>query len=90
MAQINMHTTPEFEVELAALMRARGIPTKSEAIRVAVREAAVRARPGKRDLRTLRGLLNRLPGERLSDKSSAELLAELDAEMNEKLDRLSR
>lgn len=36
MAQINFHTTPEFERQLSVLMRLKAIPTKSEAIRIAV------------------------------------------------------
>lgn len=91
MAQINLHTTPEFEADLAALMKARRIGSKSEAIRIAVHEVAERhAPPRKRDLEALRGLIDRLPGERLTDKTAAELEAEIDAEMDEKLDRLSR
>ena len=42
--QLNLHMTPEFEKALARLMRVRGIATKSEAVRVAVIEAAERAR----------------------------------------------
>ena len=36
MPQINLHTTPEFEQQLALLMRLRALPSKSEAIRLAV------------------------------------------------------
>jgi hypothetical protein len=94
MAQINLHTTPEFEADLAALMKARGIKSKSEAIRLAVHEAAGAAAPPappkKIDLSPLIGLIDRLPGERKTDKTAAELEAEIDAEMDEKLDRLSR
>lgn len=39
MGQLNIHMTPAFEESLRRLMRARGIRTKSEAIRVAVEEA---------------------------------------------------
>jgi Arc/MetJ-type ribon-helix-helix transcriptional regulator len=38
-AQINLNVTPEFERNLRRYMRARGLRTKSEAIREAVREA---------------------------------------------------
>lgn len=38
MGQLNIHMTPAFENALAEFMRARGIKTKSEAIRVAVQE----------------------------------------------------
>ncbi len=44
MAQMNLHLTPEFERDLARLMTLRGIRTKSEAVRVAVREGVERAR----------------------------------------------
>lgn len=51
MSQLNMHTTPEFEEDLSRLMELRDIPTKSEAIRRAVREALDRARSARaRDL----------------------------------------
>ena len=43
MAQINLNVTPEFDRALRQFMKARGIGNKSEAIRVAVREAAQRA-----------------------------------------------
>ena len=43
MSQINMHVKPEFERDLARFMRLRGLETKSEAIRVAVREGLERA-----------------------------------------------
>lgn len=43
MAQLNLNLTPEFERDLAALMKERGIGTKSEAIRTAVRESLLRA-----------------------------------------------
>jgi len=36
MPQINLHTTPEFEQQLALLMRLKALPSKSEAIRLAV------------------------------------------------------
>lgn len=42
-AQVNLHTTPAFEAALAKLMELRGLRTRSEAIRVAVEEAAERA-----------------------------------------------
>ncbi len=43
MAQMNLHLTPEFERDLARLMKLRGIRTKSEAVRVAVREGVERS-----------------------------------------------
>ena len=42
MAQINLHTTFEFETALSTFMRLRGLQTKSDAIRLAVQEAAER------------------------------------------------
>jgi hypothetical protein len=47
-AQINLHTTPEFERALARLMKLRGLATRSQAIRAAVEEAAARADSGPR------------------------------------------
>lgn len=43
MAQLNLNLTPEFERDLTAFMKERGIGTKSEAIRVAVREGLLRS-----------------------------------------------
>lgn len=43
MSQLNMHTSPSFEEDLERLMQLREIPTKSAAIRTAVREALARA-----------------------------------------------
>ena len=58
MAQINLHVTPEFESQLAVLMRLRAIPSKSEAIRVAVAEQAKAAQMShlRRDFSALVGL----------------------------------
>ena len=42
MAQLNLNVTPEFERDLSAFMKERGLTHKSEAIRVAVREAVSR------------------------------------------------
>jgi hypothetical protein len=44
MAQLNINLTPEFETALRRLMKARGFGSKAEAVRVAVGEAAERAR----------------------------------------------
>jgi len=38
MAQLNIHITEEFEKALLSYMRIRGLKTKSEAVRQAVRE----------------------------------------------------
>jgi len=40
MPQINMHTTPQFEADLALVIAAFGLRNKSQAIRFAVREVA--------------------------------------------------
>ena len=42
MSQLNINLTREFETALERLMRARGIKTKAEAVRLAVREALER------------------------------------------------
>jgi len=42
-AQLNINQTPEFEADLHRLMRVRKITTKSEAIRLAVRESLERS-----------------------------------------------
>lgn len=91
MAQINFHTTPEFEKALAALMKARGFKSRSEAIRAAVQEAAepYLAEP-RRDVEAVRGLLKKYLGGRAPVLDSRALQDEIDREMDAKLDRLSR
>lgn len=42
-AQLNINQTPEFEDDLLRLMRIRKIATKSEAVRIAVRESLERS-----------------------------------------------
>lgn len=42
--QLNINMTPELEADLKRLMRARGFKTKTEAVRIAVREALARSR----------------------------------------------
>ena len=44
MTQINLHVKPDFQRDLERFMRLRGLRTKSEAIRLAVREGLERAR----------------------------------------------
>lgn len=62
MAQLNLHLTPEFERALKRFMRLRGLTSKSEAVRTAVREAAVRdARKGHADFRTWIGAARAAP-----------------------------
>jgi hypothetical protein len=46
--------------------------------------------PKRRDWSALIGLVDRLPGGRMTNKTSEELLAEIDEEMEAKLKRLSR
>lgn len=89
MAQINFHTTPEFEQALAALMKARGISSRSEAIRTAVQEAAKpHLEERARTIDALRGAVARLPNQR-SSATSEELQREIDDEMEAKLERLA-
>lgn len=59
MAQINLHTTPEFEAQLGVLMRLKAIPSKSEAIRMAVAAQAKAAQDShlRRDFSALVGLI---------------------------------
>ncbi len=59
MAQINLHTTPEFEQQLGLLMRLKAIPSKSEAIRMAVAAQAKAAQDShlRRDFSALIGLV---------------------------------
>jgi hypothetical protein len=62
MSQLNIHVTPAFDRALRRFMRARGIKTKSEAVRAAVEEAA-RSTEGERKipLETLLGAAARYP-----------------------------
>ncbi len=55
MKQLNLNVTPEFARDLRTFMKARKIKRKSEAIRVALEEAATRIR-GDFDFRSLIGL----------------------------------
>jgi len=45
MKQMNLNVTKDFERDLRRFMKLRGIRVKSEAVRVAVREAGARAAP---------------------------------------------
>lgn len=58
MHQLNIRLTREFEVALREFMRRRGLPSKSEAVRVAVAEALARevANAGAPDFWTWIGL----------------------------------
>ncbi|MEO5656301.1 MAG: ribbon-helix-helix domain-containing protein, partial [Nitrospiria bacterium] len=75
MPQINIHVNDEFEAALKALMKARGLKSKSETIRVAVREAATRSSPTTHDWGALLGLIDRVPGPKRTRKTSTKLLA---------------
>lgn len=90
MPQINVHVTNEFEAALKALMKARGLTSKSETIRIAVREAATRSASGTRDWGALLGLIDRVPGSKRTRKTGARLLAELRREHETALRRLTR
>lgn len=86
MAQVNLHVTEEFEAALEALMRGRGLRSKSEAIRLAVREAAAPYRAGPpHDLGLLTGLLARHQGRPHAGPSASQLEAEIDREMERAL-----
>jgi hypothetical protein len=63
MAQLNVHLTPEVEHALQRFKDLRGLPSKSEAVRVAVQEALARAtRQAPRvDFRDWLGLGRRVP-----------------------------
>ncbi len=63
MAQVNLHVTEEFAKDIDDLMRLRDIRTKSEAIRIAVSEAAAIARQRSEpfDFERWRGLALRFP-----------------------------
>lgn len=39
MSQLNIHMTPAFEKDLLKFMKVRHLPTKAEAVRLAIREA---------------------------------------------------
>ncbi len=90
MSQINLHVSPEFAADLEALMKARGFKSKSEAIRTVIHESASQATPRAHNISVLIGLIDRLPGGPQTTKTSAELEAELDDEMEAKLERLAR
>ena len=52
MRQVNINVTPEFDRALSSLMAARGLTSKSKAIRMAIAEAAERATGGKADFKS--------------------------------------
>lgn len=63
MAQLNVHLTSDFERDLRRFKDLRGLPSKSEAVRVAVREALEREirQPPRVDFRTWFGLARKAP-----------------------------
>jgi hypothetical protein len=73
--QINLHVTDRFEKDLRRFMRARGIPTKSAAIRTAVLEGCERSAGAAKetDFRAWLGLGNRGPGKRRRFRSHDDL-----------------
>ena len=73
------------------LMKKRGVQSKSQAIRLAVHEAAAPYKAARnRDLSDLIGFVGRLPGGRKTRRAGKDLLADIDAEMDAKLERLAR
>ncbi len=88
MPQINLHVTPEFEQALEALVRGRGLASKSEAIRYAVQEAAAPylAAP-RRDLSLLQGLLGRHAGPAAKHRRP---MADLEREIDDEMERALR
>jgi len=57
MRQLNLNVSEEFERDLRRFMRQKGITKQSEAIRLAVREAAAKANQGQHsDFRSWLGL----------------------------------
>ncbi|MFI5182387.1 MAG: hypothetical protein ACHQPI_13455 [Thermoanaerobaculia bacterium] len=73
-SQINFHVTEGFQKDLRRFMRARGIPTKSAAIRTAVHEGSERTASAKdADFRAWVGLGNRGPARRRRLASHDEL-----------------
>ncbi len=74
MPQINLHVTARFEKELRRFMHARGIPTKSAAIRTAVHEGCERNMTRTDvDFRTWLGIGNRGRTKRRRFKSHDDL-----------------
>ncbi|MCC7539983.1 MAG: hypothetical protein IT379_27430 [Deltaproteobacteria bacterium] len=76
--QINLHVTERFERALRRFMKARGLANKSEAIRVAVEEAAEReSRKTPADFAALRGAALKAPlSERPKFRSEDDLWRE--------------
>jgi hypothetical protein len=62
MRQLSLNITPEFDRDLRRFMRERGIARKSDAVRLALREAVARSGRGKQyDFRTWLGLALKAP-----------------------------
>ncbi len=88
MPQINLHVTPEFEQALEALVRGRGLASKSEAIRHAVQEAAAPylAAP-RRDFSLLQGLIGRHAAPAAKRRPT---MAALEREIDDEMERALR
>ena len=61
MKQLNLNVTPEFERDLKLFMKRKGIRSKSDAIRSAIREAAARTAIAKTDFRSWIGIAAKDP-----------------------------
>ena len=84
MAQINLNTTPDFDADLASLMRWRGLVTKSAAIRFAVRQASLRHRLARcKTLFDLRDLFEILPPEVFAGPEGDALAGDMSRRMDE-------
>jgi hypothetical protein len=82
MTQINLNATPEFEHDLEALMLWRGIRTKADAIRHAVREAADRYRvEACRTPQELFTFIEALPRNAFEGQAGAALTVQIEAAM---------
>ena len=76
MAQLNINVTPDFERDLKRFMRLRRLRTKSEAIRIAIREAVERSlgAAGEQDFSSWIGIARgKLPGHETRFMSDDEL-----------------
>ncbi|MCO5106018.1 MAG: hypothetical protein M9907_02935 [Burkholderiaceae bacterium] len=88
MPQFKFHVTPEFDQALEALMRGRGLASKSEAIRYAVLKAAAHHLSApRRDFSQLRGLIGRYAG---ASAKRPRPMTELERELDDGMDRALR
>jgi hypothetical protein len=72
MSQLNVHVTPSFEKDLNKFMQLRHINTKSEAIRVAIKEGILRAEahPKPVDFTSWLGMATQVPVNKKAKFSS--------------------